>query len=60
MGGWALSTVLLESDPVARFTNIGQYLNYAGISNGKEQFVEVQNDNSQPYKLNNHFSILPQ
>lgn len=35
-GAWSLATILLESGPVNRFHRIGQYLSYAGISNGKD------------------------
>lgn len=53
MGGWTLATTLLESGPISRFNRIGQYLSYAGISNGKEQSAEVD-VKKKPNPYSNH------
>lgn len=53
MGGWSLATTILESGPMARFSNIGQYLSYAGISNGKEQSSETEVE-KKPNPFSNH------
>src|SRR5271157_2698189 len=53
MGGWSLATTLLESGPVSRFASIGQYLSFAGISNGKEQSAEVD-VKKKPNPYSNH------
>jgi transposase len=53
MGGWAMATTILESGPVGRFANIGQYLCFAGISNGKEQSAEVD-VKKKPNPFSNH------
>ncbi len=52
-GAWSLATILLESGPVNRFHRIGQYLSYAGISNGKDQSAE-KDVKKKPNPFSNH------